>query len=224
MAQVTFDTVELISIHALREEGDSSPTVFGWGVFLFLSTPSARRATKCFWAYFGDDKISIHALREEGDGPAHSSNTLPVQFLSTPSARRATEKTPFTLRLLDISIHALREEGDGFFVEKRGKMLFLSTPSARRATCCRWGSSPGCVYFYPRPPRGGRRTIFSHGVHGLEFLSTPSARRATYDVWEKITPIIFLSTPSARRATSSCGPASTTSHISIHALREEGDR
>ena len=34
-----------ISIHALREEGDKQaiPTVVGWGIF--LSTPSARRAT-----------------------------------------------------------------------------------------------------------------------------------------------------------------------------------
>ena len=33
----------------------------------FLSTPSARRATKDDDDGFGPDEISIHALREEGD-------------------------------------------------------------------------------------------------------------------------------------------------------------
>ena len=34
---------------------------------------------------------------------------------------------------------------------------FLSTPSARRATSLRTRSRRPAVYFYPRPPRGGRR-------------------------------------------------------------------
>ena len=101
-----------------------------------------------------------------------------------------------------ISIHALREEGD---TAKKSTELapveFLSTPSARRATI--WQSSEDrlILYFYPRPPRGGRRLIqripcpINHfyprpprgGRPGWgltfdavnEFLSTPSARRAT---------------------------------------------
>ena len=57
---------------------------------VFLSTPSARRATDCGNALSGLFRISIHALREEGDR----------QFL-------------FRLHcILQISIHALREEGD----------------------------------------------------------------------------------------------------------------
>ena len=35
--------------------------------FLFLSTPSARRATKVMPVFNGNETISIHALREEGD-------------------------------------------------------------------------------------------------------------------------------------------------------------
>ena len=59
-------------------------------ISLFLSTPSARRATQ---------------LRGEAGG-------LKLLFLSTPSARRATGCN--RRRRLDtlISIHALREEGD----------------------------------------------------------------------------------------------------------------
>ena len=101
-----------ISIHALREEGDlalSLPT--GWSV-AFLSTPSARRATRREDDEPRHDKISIHALREEGDDCVEQ----------------------VILHIL-ISIHALREEGD-------------RSPTRRKRSRC---------YFYPRPPRGGRR-------------------------------------------------------------------
>ena len=57
---------------------------------LFLSTPSARRATSVI--HIGD---------------------IQLQFLSTPSARRATCKMLATVSCSPrISIHALREEGD----------------------------------------------------------------------------------------------------------------
>ena len=36
-------------------------------IAIFLSTPSARRATESFQKFFGCRGISIHALREEGD-------------------------------------------------------------------------------------------------------------------------------------------------------------
>ena len=56
-----------ISIHALREEGDSMSS-FGLPLIaLFLSTPSARRATEVCGADRRICEISIHALREEGD-------------------------------------------------------------------------------------------------------------------------------------------------------------
>ena len=42
----------------------------------------------------------------------------------------------------------------------RCSFLFLSTPSARRATPSATASRPSASYFYPRPPRGGRRTAF----------------------------------------------------------------
>ena len=83
--------------------------------------------------------------------------------------------------------------------------------------------TPVTPYFYPRPPRGGRRLSKPDDESFKRFLSTPSARRATltgffYDSHHK-----FLSTPSARRATRLiCGDGLIWS-ISIHALREEGD-
>ena len=80
-----------ISIHALREEGDLIGKPYIVQHIIFLSTPSARRAT--FWA------LSTSAPRSV--------------FLSTPSARRETYLTAGFSSLAKISIHALREEGDG---------------------------------------------------------------------------------------------------------------
>ena len=108
----------IISIHALREEGDV--TDLGQ-----IKLPY---------------RISIHALREEGDplpccrgfmlpdfyprpprgGRRARWNPLvliPV-FLSTPSARRATAIDVSGQIGRQISIHALREEGDVFFLTK----------------------------------------------------------------------------------------------------------
>ena len=83
-----------------------------FAVLVFLSTPSARRATQCM--------INLVQL---------------LQFLSTPSARRATVRTRYAPRPGKISIHALREEGDGAAPSITPfSVLFLSTPSARRAT------------------------------------------------------------------------------------------
>ena len=132
---------------------------------LFLSTPSARRATKTGKTRRLTWPISIHALREEGD------------------ARLFAD-----LLAVRISIHALREEGDPHRrgPQHRPDRRFLSTPSARRATAppSFFGHSGG--YFYPRPPRGGRRFLQLLAVNNFRFLSTPSARRATTDVLHRI--------------------------------------
>ena len=57
---------------------------------LFLSTPSARRATEVCGADRRICEISIHALREEGDDEKTGDFSEAKEFLSTPSARRAT--------------------------------------------------------------------------------------------------------------------------------------
>ena len=108
----------VISIHALREEGDAayppklslcryfyprpprggrqSLSIVSDASAVFLSTPSARRATGI---------TSQNAM--------HGS-----EFLSTPSARRATDSGKLIPFFVDISIHALREEGDSKNREK----------------------------------------------------------------------------------------------------------
>ena len=151
--------MEHISIHALREEGDGAPhpagartqhfyprpprggrrsrnSSFGKSK-VFLSTPSARRATTRGLRRSCRGPISIHALREEGDAyTAECMEALKV-FLSTPSARRATYARRRRADGYVISIHALREEGDRQIQEYKTTLN----------------------NFYPRPPRGGRRGL-----------------------------------------------------------------
>ena len=79
---------------------------------IFLSTPSARRATAAVDVVGHIDVISIHALREEGDPVPQFFQMAGQRFLSTPSARRATGDALFRQNGFFISIHALREEGD----------------------------------------------------------------------------------------------------------------
>ena len=262
----------VISIHALREEGD--PCAY--------RSPLGRR-------------ISIHALREEGDECVGTPRRGPQDFYPRPprggrprlrpAARRARlyfyPRPPRGGRqrlqsmvedLPEISIHALREEGDYTTNTPHGQeVLFLSTPSARRATAGRADERLLAIHFYPRPPRGGRRRDFLRrdfgdvisihalreegdqtrkalrsfpfiSIHALReegdsqssrttaatdtFLSTPSARRATRShLLISAHRISFLSTPSARRATVvALPPLRGVPDISIHALREEGDR
>ena len=111
-------------------------------IALFLSTPSARRATGQHGGALRNHDISIHALREESDLPVLPEQPIGNEFLSTPSARRATHtqamaiptakflSTPSARRatykswlchvLVPISIHALREEGDARGPSRRG--------------------------------------------------------------------------------------------------------
>ena len=258
-----------ISIHALREEGDVGRHNFIGGkpdfyprpprggrlasricsstATVFLSTPSARRATRAM----------------------SSSSVLSPSFLSTPSARRATlqrvkphakqrdfyprpprggrhQDQPEQDKPPQISIHALREEGDHRLRPFNAlRLLFLSTPSARRATSPSESSSPRIRFLSTPSARRATRsgslylTASRISIHALReegdaawgsgffccrrFLSTPSARRATPAAASASMTRSFLSTPSARRATGIGAFHALYMPISIHALREEGD-
>ena len=103
-------------------------------------------------------------------------------------------------------------------------VVFLSTPSARRATRPPSERTFQNQNFYPRPPRGGRPGLDGAVAGHTVFLSTPSARRATTKERTNARIVEFLSTPSARRATVELTVEQHKPEISIHALREEGDR
>ena len=81
------------------------------------------------------------------------------------------------------------------------------------------------AHFYPRPPRGGRprtdKRMFN--VTANFYPRPPRGGRQFANLGEQ--PVKkFLSTPSARRATLRQAFAVQHYYISIHALREEGDR
>ena len=214
---------------------------------LFLSTPSARRATTPLPLLSMAKTISIHALREEGDVGGIPFPKQPGEFLSTPSARRATPPAAAPVSSMSdfyprpprggrqggrhsrrsphmISIHALREEGDptAWWPLLTGTYFYPRPPRGGRRSS---RNSPRCfrAYFYPRPPRGGRPAGRTSFWADLVFLSTPSARRATAVAGPARYNAKFLSTPSARRATKNREPERDRLEISIHALREEGD-
>ena len=191
---------------------------------IFLSTPSARRATD-FLLQFGICLlISIHALREEGD--AYRTTVMLISGYFYPRPPRGGRRTRYGASSLSksISIHALREEGDkAVRTVAQTYTKFLSTPSARRATGRSRHIRPLIIDFYPRPPRGGRRLFGGDAVHDHQFLSTPSARRATDDLIQ----IDFrdqISIHALREeGDSRAALAEILANISIHALREEGD-
>ena len=112
---------------------------------VFLSTPSARRATGIF-------------------PPAHS---LSGNFYPRPP--RGGRPLALSLEPCDqlISIHALREEGDANTAKQRVD-FFISIHALREEGDFRWLSFVRCViYFYPRPPRGGRRRLVdAKGISG----------------------------------------------------------
>ena len=169
----------------------------------FLSTPSARRATRAVIAA-GTRRADFYPRPPRGGRRflvhvVHSAR----QFLSTPSARRATQLSGQPQSRGAISIHALREEGDTIFLPTAPQSVeFLSTPSARRAT------SP----------------LIGTQISASGFLSTPSARRATLGVVH-VRAQIGISIHALREE----GDAELfregviSALISIHALREEGD-
>ena len=105
---------------------------------LFLSTPSARRATVLGYT-MACLVLNFYPRPPRGGRRKNlHKKTSDAIFLSTPSARRATPA-----RLEATLSH----------------LTFLSTPSARRATSYAGFLVLGQIDFYPRPPRGGRRTL-----------------------------------------------------------------
>ena len=236
-----------ISIHALREEGDTNRASKKCGVENFYPRPPRGGRLQLTSGKRAAIPISIHALREEGDHLRCRLSLATSLFLSTPSARRATGCFISFWCLSEISIHALREEGDYHNrADDCRAGQFLSTPSARRATPC--PCTPLCSQnkFLSTPSArratssalhfAGRRAISIHalreegdGTHSVndsksaDFYPRPprGGRHERNGNFEEAKE--FLSTPSARRATGGAVRLCMRSGISIHALREEGD-
>mgnify|MGYP007083639824 CR=1 FL=1 len=147
----------VISIHALREEGDLAILLKPMQMVYFYPRPPRGGRPAAGMPDLLDRVISIHALREEGDGIWCYAPRVPT-WISIHALREEGDRLNRVLlafisdfyprpprggrRLLlaeiynamGISIHALREEGDTGAIRSRAHTS----------------------HFYPRPPRGGR--------------------------------------------------------------------
>ena len=192
-----------ISIHALREEGDSSsncrkPTK----VYFYPRPPRGGRR-------HGSNTDSTSSTnfypRPPRGGRPHICSYCAVQcWYFYPRPPRGGRQSSYLSCFPDISIsiHALREEGD----------------------CCAVVPFAALAHFYPRPPRGGRHTAHRHARSAEGFLSTPSARRATQDrLRHAHHSRDFYPRPPRGGRRGGLGAVLFLLAISIHALREEGD-
>ena len=235
-----------ISIHALREEGDTPTSASSAESNHFYPRPPRGGRLSLLQAFRTSESfLSTPSARRATTGAAISCHS--GQFLSTPSARRAT---PRRLRrcLLPCHFYPRPPRGGRLFRSGSCRRLcpFLSTPSARRATwqgriedkdakisihalreegdASHRGRRPRWTHFYPRPPRGGRhQTVRSAALVGGISIHALREEGDISFIEYKTVDDVFLSTPSARRATSATATRCRAGAISIHALREEGD-
>ena len=109
MAKEYKEVALTISIHALREEGDDISSDCLTQNIVFLSTPSARRATR-----------QTRRLHRQF-----------TYFYPRPPRGGRLQLTHRVLGPFQISIHALREEGDSKNGEKHLRFCFIIKRSAQ---------------------------------------------------------------------------------------------
>ena len=197
--------------------------------------------------------ISTCALREEGDPLSAAIRARPFYFSPRPPrGGRPLAALPHLCTFQHFyprpPRHALREEGDlstGRILPPRRQ--FLSTPSARRATSAKRNINGSTINFYPRPPRGGRlkpTQLMSLqnqiSIHALReegdrlaawqtcfqqdfYPRPPRGGRPSQSSSVSLVLYFYPRPPRGGRLLCLC-EVSCFFVISIHALREEGDR
>ena len=194
---------KLVSIRTLCGEGDPLAPRSTLTRKLFLSTPSARRATDVLRCRLSAARnfyprpprggrlllSSRSRFRTDfyprpprgGRRPQWCRTSRRYGFLSTPSARRATGGAKDSTDAVQISIHALREEGDPRRCRSGSYGIPISIHALREE-----GDGIQVVALF-----AGEISIHALREEGdnfrqqpqkgrREFLSTPSARRATH--------------------------------------------
>ena len=216
---------DLISIHALREEGDSATVRKLISSSVFLSTPSARRATRgfrCWWAF-----PRYFYPRPPRGGRQRSSSPVLGSCHFYPRPPRGGRPRLLGFQPLRHNFYPRPPRG--------------GRPAALRVR-------PRSADFYPRPPRGGRHHFPGHrqgtgeiSIHALReegdvfVVDRPGdvpgisihALREEGDVFAGFNRgDLFNFYPRPPRGGRLSYPPhhSFCPQISIHALREEGDK
>ena len=128
--------IRLISIHALRGEGDLQDRARSSRSLYFNPRPPWGGRLIAAFGSSPKSKISIHALRGEGDGLTGSESGT-ARSISIHALRGEGDYIVFCKEKITsrISIHALRGEGDALYTPfTRLFLIFQSTPSVGRAT------------------------------------------------------------------------------------------
>ena len=169
---------------------------------IFLSTPSARRATHELDHGQRAQVISIHALCEEGD----------VDRADVPEG-------------VVISIHALCEEGDSALLSRRHCGQYFYPRPLRGGRPGERGNFQDAGDFYPRPLRGGRRGGLAAfnlqaaiSIHALCEEGNDQGCQRQPEEHENFYPRPLRGGRQSLKARRLVG-----GRISIHALCEEGD-
>ena len=215
----------MVSIHATLAGGDSFSTWARFPSMLFLSTPPSRVATVRRKTHVILLSVSIHATLAGGDVIISAELDVQVWFLSTPPSRVATALT---------RICKTRRE-------------FLSTPPSRVATLQQghhhaeqegfyprhprgWRRSSFCLFsfcllcFYPRHPRGWRHPHNDPGGNQqVVSIHATLAGGDTLNLYVRFSVLKFLSTPPSRVATDLMRDADSKDRVSIHATLAGGD-
>ena len=163
-----------------------------------------RRATAVCIGNGIAEVISIHALRGESDPWLLPLRSSTHNFNPRPPRGGRPGRQNHTTRKDDISIHALREEGDQHRLRcRRRTAAFQSTPSVGKATG--QAQDPGT-----------RQAISIRNLHMEgDYRQADCLRRGIHDFNPR--------PPRGERLLGLVGLVGA-SCISIHALREEGDR
>ena len=196
--------------------GRQSKTASVSGPWIFLSTPSARRATSSS-SFRSRPAAYFYPRPPRGGRPAPmAASGCTSRFLSTPSARRATcRRDPLPGGSQNFYPRPPRGGRQGRRYDLVPTIQFLSTPSARRATATRNDLTAqiaaisihalreegdglpcrvhrrGSISIHALREEGDDRGPDRAGGRGT-FLSTPSARRATAKTEKNISAFVSL--------------------------------
>ena len=236
-----------ISIHAPREGSDPCHYAGWYGHRYFYPRSPRGERRRDFQVWPRQVPISIHAPREGSDGrsrgvrrnhenfyprsprgerPAYSITVSALSlFLSTLPARGATKLPRIPGRAAEISIHAPREGSDTQNTAQTGNHanFYPRSPRGERRSDAR-RTRPQRQDFYPRSPRGERHLISGIIVFCINFYPRSPRGERRSCLWQIVLTEIFLSTLPARGATcGGHGRRRVLLQISIHAPREGSD-